>query len=209
MANSFDAKKGTENSSEHKKKLSLHEKIAQSRLAKTHEKTEQHSQNQEKDIDLSGELTKKEEQIKALALKLSELENREKRTLADFVNYRQRMQNEKSGAYDNGAMDAITKLLAILDNLERALQAVPESEKENNYYKGTEMIIKQFLLLLSELNVQEIKVNPGDDFNHDLHCAVAHVEDENFGENKITDVFEKGYKYKDKVIRYTKVRVAN
>lgn len=209
MASSFNEKKDTENGSEHKKKLSLHEKIVQSRLGKAHEKTEQNTQKQEKSVNLNGELIKKEEQIKALVLKLSELENREKRTLADFVNYRQRMQNEKNGAYDNGAMDAITKLLAILDNLERALQTVPESEKENSYYKGTEMIIKQFLLLLSELSVQEIKVNPGDDFNHDLHCAVAHVEDENFGENKIIDVFEKGYKYKDKVIRYTKVRVAN
>ena len=129
--------------------------------------------------------------------------------MADFINFRQRMQNEKINAYDNGVIDAITKLLAILDNLERALQAVPNEEKENNYYKGTEMIAKQFFFLLSELGVEEIKINPGDSFNHEFHDAIAHIEDETFGENQIVDVFEKGYRFKNKVIRYAKVRVAN
>ena len=71
------------------------------------------------------------------------------------------------------------------------------------------MIAKQFLVLLSELGVEEIKVKPGDNFNHEFHDAMAHIEDENFGENQIVDVFEKGYKFKNKVIRYAKVRVAN
>ena len=71
------------------------------------------------------------------------------------------------------------------------------------------MVSKQFLNILIELGVEVIEVNPGDDFNHEIHDAVTHVEDESFGENKIVDVLEKGYKYKDKVIRYCKVRVAN
>ena len=168
--------------------------------------TQETNQSSEK---INPELLKKEEEIKKLMAKIDEIENREKRTMADFINFRQRMQNEKINAYDNGMVDAITKLLAILDNLDRALQSVPDEEKENNYYKGTEMIAKQFLMLLSELGVEEIKVKPGDSLNHEFHDAMAHVEDKNFGENQIVDVFEKGYKFKNKVIRYAKVRVAN
>lgn len=168
--------------------------------------TQETNQSSEK---INPELLKKEEEIKKLMAKIDEIENREKRTMADFINFRQRMQNEKINAYDNGMVDAITKLLAILDNLDRALQSVPDEEKENNYYKGTEMIAKQFLMLLSELGVEEIKVKPGDSFNHEFHDAMAHIEDENFGENQVVDVFEKGYKFKNKVIRYAKVRVAN
>ena len=132
-----------------------------------------------------------------------------RQTMADFINFRRRMQNEKTNAYDNGMIDAITKLLTILDNLDRALQSVPDEEKENNYYKGTEMIVKQFATLLSELGVEEMETKPGDSFNHELHEAMTHIEDKNFGENQIVDVFEKGYKFKNKVIRYAKVRVAN
>ncbi len=202
MADDFEEK--SEQQKIPKEKPSIIEKLTKSKHGKKH--TQDTSQNPEK---INSELLKKEEEIKMLMAKISEIENREKRTMADFINFRQRMQNEKTNAYDNGMMDAITKLLAILDNLDRALQSVPDEEKENNYYKGTEMIAKQFLMLLSDLGVEEIKVKPGDGFNHEFHDAMAHVEDENFGENQIVDVFEKGYKFKNKVIRYAKVRVAN
>lgn len=199
-----DFEKKNEQQNHEKKKLSLKEKLAKSKLGQ--KQTQETNQSSEK---INPELLKKEEEIKLLENKIHEIENREKRALADFMNFRQRMQNEKTNAYDNGMIDAITKLLAILDNLGRALQSVPDEEKENNYYKGTEMIAKQFLMLLSELGVDEIKVEPGDSFNHEIHDAMAHIEDENFGENQIVDVFEKGYKFKNKVIRYAKVRVAN
>ena len=202
MEDGFEKKNEQQN--HEKKKLSLKEKLAKSKLGQ--KQTQETNQSSEK---INPELLKKEEEIKLLENKIHEIENREKRALADFMNFRQRMQNEKTNAYDNGMIDAITKLLAILDNLGRALQSVPDEEKENNYYKGTEMIAKQFLMLLSELGVDEIKVEPGDSFNHEIHDAMAHIEDENFGENQIVDVFEKGYKFKNKVIRYAKVRVAN
>lgn len=197
MADDFEKKSGQE-------KPSIIEKLTKKKQSE--KQTQDTNQSSEK---TNSELLKKDEEIKFLTNKLHEIENREKRTMADFINFRQRMQNEKINAYDNGVIDAITKLLAILDNLERALQAVPNEEKENNYYKGTEMIAKQFLMLLSELGVEEIKINPGDSFNHEFHDAMAHIEDETFGENQIVDVFEKGYKFKNKVIRYAKVRVAN
>ena len=197
MADDFEKKSGQE-------KPSIIEKLTKKKQSE--KQTQDTNQSSEK---TNSELLKKDEEIKFLTNKLHEIENREKRTMADFINFRQRMQNEKINAYDNGVIDAITKLLAILDNLERALQAVPNEEKENNYYKGTEMIAKQFLMLLSELGVEEIKINPGDSFNHEFHDAMAHIEDETFGENQIVDVFEKGYEFKNKVIRYAKVRVAN
>lgn len=197
MADDFEKKSGQE-------KPSIIEKLTKKKQSE--KQAQDTNQSSEK---TNSELLKKDEEIKFLTNKLHEIENREKRTMADFINFRQRMQNEKINAYDNGVIDAITKLLAILDNLERALQAVPNEEKENNYYKGTEMIAKQFLMLLSELGVEEIKINPGDSFNHEFHDAMAHIEDETFGENQIVDVFEKGYKFKNKVIRYAKVRVAN
>lgn len=197
MADDFEKKSGQE-------KPSIIEKLTKKKQSE--KQTQDTNQSSEK---TNSELLKKDEEIKFLTNKLHEIENREKRTMADFINFRQRMQNEKINAYDNGVIDAITKLLAILDNLERALQAVPNEEKENNYYKGTEMIAKQFLMLLSELGVEEIKINPGDSFNHEFHDAMAHIEDETFGENQIVDVFEKGYRFKNKVIRYAKVRVAN
>lgn len=201
MADDFEEK--SEQQKIPKEKPSIIEKL-KSKHGKQHtQDTNQHSEK------INSELLKKEEEIKMLMAKINEIENREKRTMADFINFRQRMQNEKTNAYDNGMIDAITKLLTILDNLDRALQSVPDEEKENNYYKGTEMIAKQFLVLLSELGVEEIKVKPGDNFNHEFHDAMAHIEDENFGENQIVDVFEKGYKFKNKVIRYAKVRVAN
>ena len=202
MADDFEEK--SEQQKIPKEKPSIIEKLTKSKHGKKH--TQDTSQNSEK---INSELLEKEEKIKRLENTINEIENREKRTMADFINFRQRMQNEKTNAYDNGMIDAITKLLTILDNLDRALQSVPNEEKENNYYKGTEMIAKQFLMLLSELGVEEIKVKPGDNFNHEFHDAMAHIEDENFGENQIVDVFEKGYKFKNKVIRYAKVRVAN
>lgn len=201
MADDFEEKSGQEKIP--KEKPSIIEKLKSKHGEKHSQDTRQNSEK------INPELLKKEEEIKTLMAKISEIENREKRTMADFINFRQRMQNEKTNAYDNGMIDAITKLLTILDNLDRALQSVPNEEKENNYYKGTEMIAKQFLVLLSELGVEEIKVKPGDNFNHEFHDAMAHIEDENFGENQIVDVFEKGYKFKNKVIRYAKVRVAN
>jgi len=149
---------------------------------------------------LEKELLEKEAKTKNLFDSLQ-------RTMAEFDNYRKRTEKEKLIIYNNALGDAILKILPVLDNLERAISSI--SDKESSYYKGIEMIIKQFLSIFSDLGVEQIIINSGDDFNHELHCAVAHIEDKNFGENKIVDELEKGYKFKDKVIRYSKVRVAN
>ena len=129
------------------------------------------------------------------------------RTMAEFDNYRKRSEKEKLNLYGNAVADTIEKILPIIDNLERALNSI--DDKNSNYYKGIDLVLKQFFSILSEFGVESIKINPGDDFNHDLHCAIAHIDDENYGENKIVDELQKGYTYKDKVIRYSQVRVAN
>lgn len=201
--------------SDSEKRMSIRDRILKSK-SKLNKKTKIQTSTNDSNENANTETEAKNqikdensEQIKILTQKLKEAEEREKRLLAEFMNYRQRSQKENINAYDNGAIEAITKLLLVLDNLERALNSISEQEKDNNYYKGIEMIIKQFLSLLSDLQVEEIKVNQGDNFNHEMHYAVAHIEDEKFGENTVVDIYEKGYKYKEKVIRYTKVRVAN
>lgn len=148
-----------------------------------------------------------EKQLAEKEIQIQSLIDSSKRTMAEFDNYRKRTEKEKLSIYNNAVSDTVLKILPVLDNLERAVNSI--DDKESNYYKGIEMIIKQFLSVFSDFGVEQIIINSGDDFNHELHCAVAHIEDKNFGENKIVDELEKGYKFKDKVIRYSKVRVAN
>ena len=108
--------------------------------------------------------------------------------------------------YNDGLRDTVEKILPVIDNLERAVSAQPD--KENALYKGVEMTLKQFKEILSGMGVEEIPAK-GEKFDPNLHSAVSHIEDENFGENEITVEMMKGYKLKDKVIRYSMVQVAN
>jgi len=138
--------------------------------------------------------------------KYEELMDKYLRALAEFDNFKKRTEKEKSGMYQNGACDAVITLLPVLDNFERALNSV--DDKESSFYKGTEMIFKQFLEALTKLGVESID-SKGQLFDHNLHFAVAHIEDENLGENVVAEEMLKGYKLKDKVIRHSMVKVAN
>ena len=127
------------------------------------------------------------------------------RLAADYDNFRKRTIKEKEQSYGNGKADAVEKILPVYDNLERALNQPTEDEA---YKKGVEMTMKELVGILSGLGV-EIFGNVGDSFDPNLHNAVMHVEDESFGENTICQVFQKGFKIGEKIVRFAMVQVAN
>jgi len=136
----------------------------------------------------------------------ADLMDRLQRNMAEFDNYRKRTIKEKSVIYDDGVKDAIEKLLPVVDNFERALAAA--DDKENGLYKGIEMTFRQLSDILKRMGVEAVP-GEGEPFNPNVHHAVAHVEDETLGESVVTEVLQKGYKYKDKVLRPGMVKVAN
>ena len=127
------------------------------------------------------------------------------RLAADYDNFRKRTIKEKEQSYGNGKADAIEKLLPVYDNLERALNQPTEDEA---YKKGVEMTMTQLVAILNGLGV-EIFGEAGDMFDPNLHNAVMHTESEEFGENTICQVFQKGFKLGDKIVRFAMVQVAN
>ena len=127
------------------------------------------------------------------------------RVAAEFDNFRKRTIKEKEASYGNGKADAVEKLLPVYDNLERALNQPTEDEA---FKKGVEMTMTQLVGIFSGLGV-EIFGNVGEEFDPNFHNAVMHTEDENFSENTICQVFQKGFKLGDKIIRFAMVQVAN
>ena len=144
---------------------------------------------------------KKDEQIAELTDKL-------KRQLAEFENFRNRTDKEKSQMYAVGAKDVIEKILPVIDNFERGLKSIPEDQKGGPVASGMEMIYKQLITVLADLGVTPIEA-VGQEFDPNLHNAVMHAEDEELGENIVAEEFQKGYKYKDTVLRHSMVKVAN
>ena len=144
---------------------------------------------------------KKDEKIEELTDKLT-------RQMAEFDNFRKRTEREKSQMYEIGAKDIIDKILPVVDNFERGLDAVKEDQKEDPFVQGMEKVYKQLMTTLEGVGVTPIEA-VGKEFNPDFHNAVMHVEDENFGENIIAEEFQKGYMYRDSVVRHSMVKVAN
>ena len=140
--------------------------------------------------------------------KIEELTDRLTRQMAEFDNFRKRTEKEKSHMYEVGAKDIIDKILPVVDNFERGLGAVGEEEKENPFVQGLEMVYKQLMTTLEEVGVKPIEA-VGKEFDPEFHNAVMHVEDENFGENIVTEEFQKGYTYRDSIVRHSMVKVAN
>ena len=127
------------------------------------------------------------------------------RVAAEFDNFRKRTIKEKEQSYGNGKADAVEKILPVYDNLERALNQPTEDEA---YKKGVEMTMTQLVGIFSGLGV-EIFGNVGEEFDPNFHNAVMHIEDEAYGENVICQVFQKGFKIGDKIVRFAMVQVAN
>ena len=127
------------------------------------------------------------------------------RLAAEFDNFRKRTVKEKEQSYGNGKADAVTKLLPIYDNLERALNQPTE---DTAYKKGVELTMNELVKIFTSLGV-EIFGQPGDSFDPALHNAVMHTEDESLGENTVSQVFQKGFRVGDKIVRFAMVQVAN
>lgn len=129
-----------------------------------------------------------------------------KRTMADFDNFRKRTLKEKEGLYDEGFSEAVKQILPVLDNFERA--AAYNDGESKNIIEGVQMILKIFKDVLHKMGVDEIPAE-GEKFDPNYHNAIMHIEDDSLEENIIVDVMQKGYKYKDKILRYSMVKVAN
>ncbi len=135
-------------------------------------------------------------------------EDKYKRLLAEFENARQRTEKESKKMYDIGAKEVLEKLLPIVDNFERAILMIPEEDKDRSFEQGVDMIYKQLMTTLEGIGVAAMNAE-GKEFDPELHNAVIHVEDENFGENIVAEEMQKGYMYKDQVLRHSMVKVAN
>lgn len=144
---------------------------------------------------------KKDEQIE-------ELTDRLKRSMAEFDNYRKRTEKEKSAMYEIGAKDIIEKLLPVVDNFERGLATIPEGDEKSAFAEGMDMIYKQLMKMLEDAGVKPIEA-VGQPFDPNFHNAVMHVDDENLGENVVAEEFQKGYLYRESVVRHSMVKVAN
>ena len=144
---------------------------------------------------------KKDEQIE-------ELTDNMKRQMAEFDNFRKRTEKEKSQMYDMGAKTIVEKILPVIDNFERGLAAVPEDNKEDAFVVGMDKIYRQMLTVLEEAGVKPIEA-VGAEFDPNFHNAVMHVEDETLGENVVAEELQKGYMYRDTVVRHSMVKVAN
>lgn len=140
--------------------------------------------------------------------KIEELTDQLKRQLAEFDNYRKRTEKEKASMYVVGAKEIVEKILPIVDNFERGLAQVPEEQKEDPFVDGMSKVYKQLTTALGEAGVEPIEA-VGKEFDPAFHNAVMHVEDEEVGENIIVEEFQKGYLYKDSVVRHSMVKVAN
>ena len=144
---------------------------------------------------------KKDEQIE-------ELTDKVKIQMAEFDNFRKRTEKEKSQMYDMGAKTIVEKILPVIDNFERGLAAVPEDNKEDAFVVGMDKIYRQMLTVLEEAGVKPIEA-VGAEFDPNFHNAVMHVEDETLGENVVAEELQKGYMYRDTVVRHSMVKVAN
>ena len=140
--------------------------------------------------------------------KIEELTDRVKRQMAEVENFRKRTEKEKSSMYEMGARDIIERILPVIDNFERGLAVIPEDKKEDPIAEGMEKIYKQIQKVFEEAGVKPIEA-AGKEFDPNFHNAVMHVEDESLGENIVAEELQKGYMYRDSVVRHSMVKVAN
>ncbi|MBE6950960.1 MAG: nucleotide exchange factor GrpE [Ruminococcaceae bacterium] len=170
---------------------------------------EKTTERSEFDIELEEEVTPAEEPAAAPEENYKEKYEHEHdqylRLAAEYDNFRKRSQKEKDSAYTNGKADTLSKLLPVYDNLERAMN---QETTDAAYKKGVELTMQGLLKIFGDLGV-EVYGNAGDEFDPNLHNAVMHIESEELGENTISQVFQKGFKTGDKVIRFAMVQVAN
>ena len=149
-----------------------------------------------------------DDKIAELEASVADWKDKYQRLMAEFENARKRTAKEATQRYDMGAMGVLEKLLPVIDNFERGLEAVSEDEKDSAFVKGIEQIYKQFTAVMEDLGVTPMDAQ-GKEFDANLHNAVMHVEDDDLGENIVAEELQKGYMYKENVLRHSLVKVAN
>ena len=149
-----------------------------------------------------------EEEAPKADKKAQEINDKLMRTIAEFDNFRKRSEKEKNAMFEIGAKAIIEKILPVIDNFERGLDSISEEEKGSAFAQGIEQIYKQFVNVLDDAGVKVIE-SVGKEFDPNLHNAVMHVEDDSLGENIVAEEFQKGYMYKESVVRHSMVKVAN
>lgn len=161
---------------------------------------------EEKEGGILKNFKKKDKKLEALETQKKELEDRVMRQMAEFENYRKRTEKEKAQMFEMGAKSVIEKMLPVVDNFERGLASIAE-EQRGPVYEGMNMIYKQLMDELDKLGVKPIEAL-GQEFNPDFHNAVMQVESEEFGEGIVAQELQKGYTYRDTVVRHSMVAVA-
>ena len=174
-------------------------------VTETAEEETEKASNEESDDNKKGFFKKKKDKKDE---QIEELNDRVRRQMAEFENFRKRSEKEKSQMFDMGAKNVVEKILPVIDNFERGLAAVPEDRKEDAFVVGMDMVYKQLLSTLEEAGVKPIEA-VGQEFDPNFHNAVMHVEDENLGENVVAEELQKGYMYRDTVVIHSMVKVAN
>ena len=166
---------------------------------------EEESKEEKKDKKKKEKTDKKQD---ALKQKIEELEDRVKRQMAEFENFRKRTEKEKTMMFETGAKSVIEKILPVVDNFERGLATVSEDEKDSPFAQGMEMIYKQ---LMTELENMQVKPIPavGEEFNPDFHNAVMQVESDEYESGVVAQELQKGYTYRDSVVRHSMVAVVS
>ena len=192
------------------------EEVQTEDIEETAETVEETTEEAAVEAEENGEADKAEEKKKGFFRKdkkdkkdekIAELNDRLMRQMAEFDNFRKRTEKEKQQMYGIGAAEVVEKLLPVVDNFERGLAAMTEEEKETSFAQGIEMIYKQLMTALSDLGVTAIEA-VGQEFNPDFHNAVMQAPSEDYESGVITQELQKGYLYKEKVVRHSMVVVA-
>jgi molecular chaperone GrpE len=139
---------------------------------------------------------------------IEELTDRVQRQMAEFDNFRKRSEKEKAAMFEVGAKSIIEKILPTIDNFERGFAGLTDEQKEDPFVQGMEKVYRQMMAELENAGVKPIE-SVGQTFDPNFHNAVMHVEDEEAGENTVVEEFQKGYLYRDAVVRHSMVKVAN
>ncbi len=188
------------------------EEVAQEAVKEETEETEtdQEVADQEDADKKKGKLfgKKKDKAVEKLEEKVAELEDARLRQLAEFENFRNRSEKEKAQMFEIGAKSVVEKILPVIDNFERGLAGVPEEEKGTPFVEGVEMVYKQMLTALEEMGVKPIEAG-GVEFDPNFHNAVMTVEDENMESGMVAEELQKGYLYKESVVRHSMVKVVS
>lgn len=212
MKERIDDQENLENTNEADNKVDNNEEVNSNVESETDSSSNNMAEDSSEDIafennDKENELDimrKLKDENKKLNNELEALKERLLRLTAEYDNYRKRTAKEKEGIYTDACTDVLKEMIPVLDNLERAISVEGSVE---DIKKGIEMTIKGFKASFEKLGVEEIDATG--EFDPNYHQAVMHIEDENLGANSVAEVFQKGYKRGDKVIRYSVVKVAN